>query len=62
MPAEPVTITAEFEEEVSTAIRDLSAAGDGSVRYIDPMGRVSDRPFKGVNIVVKDGKVSKMVK
>ncbi len=63
MPAEPVTITAEFEEEISTAVSDLRSAGSGTVRYIDPMGRVSLRPFQGVNIVVNaDGKVSKMVR
>ena len=38
-------------------------AGDGTVRYIDVNGRVSDKPFRGFNIVVDaDGSVSKMMK
>ena len=63
MPGEPVNITATFKETTVTAIRDLRAAGyDGEI-YIDINGRVSDRPFKGINIVVNaDGKVTKMVK
>ena len=38
-------------EDSSTAISNISA-GAVSVQYIDAMGRISDRPFKGVNIVV----------
>ncbi len=62
MPAEPVTITATFVETVITAINDVRAAA-GTVRYIDVNGRVSDKPFQGINIVVNaDGTVTKMVK
>ena len=63
MPAEPVTITASFTETVITAINDVRAAGDGTVRYIDVNGRVSDKPFQGINIVVDaNGNVTKVVK
>ena len=50
------------EDEIITAISDITVA-NGAVKYIDAMGRVSNRPFKGVNIVVKaDGTVTKEVK
>ncbi len=40
-----------LEKDPNTAISVIN--GDAvSVKYIDAMGRVSDRPFKGVNIVV----------
>ena len=62
MPGEPVTITASFAKKVYTGINDMRAAGNGTVRYIDVNGRVSDKPFQGINIVVNaDGTVSKMV-
>ena len=61
MPAEPVTLNASFVQDTSTAITDVRA--DGVVRYIDVTGRVSDKPFQGINIVVNaDGTVTKMVK
>ena len=48
---------------VVTSISDVRSDANGNVRYIDMNGRVSDRPFNGVNIVVNaDGTVSKMVK
>ncbi|MBR6285349.1 MAG: hypothetical protein IKR25_13815, partial [Muribaculaceae bacterium] len=48
--------------EIITAINDVRAT-DGNVRYIDINGRVSDKPFNGINIVVNaDGTVTKMVK
>ncbi|MBO4871040.1 MAG: carboxypeptidase regulatory-like domain-containing protein [Muribaculaceae bacterium] len=47
---------------IITAISDLSAA-KGNVKYIDVNGRVSNRPFSGVNIVVgSDGTITKVVK
>ena len=47
---------------VVTAITDVRAAA-GNVRYVDINGRMSDKPFKGINIVVNaDGTVTKMVK
>lgn len=63
MPAEPVNITASFVEAVNTAIAELRAAADGTVRYIDMTGRVSSTPFKGINIMIDaDGTVKKVVK
>ncbi|MBO4871107.1 MAG: hypothetical protein J5565_03890, partial [Muribaculaceae bacterium] len=48
---------------VVTAITDVRSDANGNVRYIDMNGRVSDRPFNGINIVVNaDGTVTKMVK
>ncbi|MBR6283627.1 MAG: hypothetical protein IKR25_04940, partial [Muribaculaceae bacterium] len=48
--------------EIVTAISDVRAT-DGTVRYIDINGRVSDKPFQGINIVVNaDGTVTKVVK
>jgi len=32
------------------------------VRYVNPMGHVSDRPFKGLNIVIDGDKTYKVVK
>ena len=40
-----------LEEDTNTAISVINVNA-ASVKYIDAMGRVSDRPFKGVNIVV----------
>ena len=63
MPAEPVNSTASFVEAVNTAIAELRAAADGTVRYIDMTGRVSSTPFKGINIMIDaDGTVKKVVK
>ncbi len=39
-------------KDPNTAISTINASNVASVKYIDAMGRVSDRPFKGVNIVV----------
>ncbi|MBR6284379.1 MAG: leucine-rich repeat protein [Muribaculaceae bacterium] len=62
MPGEPVTLNATFVEKIITAINDVRAA-DGTVRYIDINGRVSDKPFQGINIVVNaDGTITKVVK
>ncbi|MBQ7691830.1 MAG: leucine-rich repeat protein [Muribaculaceae bacterium] len=62
MPGAPVTMNVEFAETIITAINDLRDNG-GQVRYIDVNGRVSDRPFNGINIVVSaDGTVTKLVK
>ena len=63
MPGEPIAINATFKESTVTAINDMRSAGYEGEVYVDVMGRVSTRPFKGVNIVVKaDGTVTKMVK
>lgn len=52
MPGQPVALGATFTEAVYTAIGDLQAADGEGVRYVDPTGRVSDKPFNGVNIVI----------
>ena len=47
---------------IVTAIRDLNVS-KGNVKYIDVNGRMSNRPFSGVNIVVNgDGTITKVVK
>lgn len=38
-----------------TGITNIAAEG-GNVKYVNVMGQVSDRPFQGVNIIVRDGK------
>ena len=61
MPAEPVTLIANFSQ--LTGITDINSADNKRVLYIDATGHVSDKPFKGINIVVKpDGTTTKMVK
>ena len=52
---------------VVTAIDDVNTARVAGVKYVSLDGRVSDKPFAGVNVVVKtmtDGttNVSKVVK
>ena len=47
---------------VVTAIDDVRVTSDGSVKYVNPMGQVSDRPFQGVNIVVDGNKTYKVIK
>ena len=51
-----------LNDEIVTAVADIEAAQSGKVIYVDPMGRVSERPFNGFNIVVNGNKVTKMVK
>ncbi|MBR1804442.1 MAG: carboxypeptidase regulatory-like domain-containing protein [Muribaculaceae bacterium] len=52
-----------LEQDASTGIADINAAVEGKVTYVNVMGQSSDRPFQGVNIVVKDGKaVAKVIK
>ena len=45
----PVVVMEEEGNPTAISVINVNAA---SVKYIDAMGRVSDRPFKGVNIVV----------
>lgn len=43
----------DFESDIPTAIGEVNLYGDvESVTYIDGLGRMSSRPFKGMNIVV----------
>lgn len=56
-------INAVMEVDSATAITDIEAAEQGKVTYVNMMGQASNRPFQGVNIVVKDGKtIGKVVK
>ena len=58
----PMRLRIVENEGVVTAINDMRV-NDGSVRYIDMNGRVSNRPFNGINIVVSaDGTVTKAIK
>ncbi|MBQ7690688.1 MAG: hypothetical protein IJT30_05815, partial [Muribaculaceae bacterium] len=62
MPGAPITMNAEFTENIVTAITDLNAAA-GQVTYINVMGQTANRPFNGVNIIMRDGKaIGKLVK
>ena len=47
--------------EIVTAIDDVRTATDGSVRYIDVNGRVSNTPFQGINIVIDGDKTYKAI-
>ncbi|MBR5102970.1 MAG: hypothetical protein IK092_07580, partial [Muribaculaceae bacterium] len=61
MPGEPVTINATFG--TATGVNNVRMTNDGKVRYIDMFGRVSDKPFSGLNIVIDaNGNVSKVMK
>ena len=46
---------------VVTAIDDVRVTSDGSVRYIDVNGRVSNTPFQGINIVIDGDKTYKAI-
>lgn len=49
--------------ETVTGINDIQAVENGAVQYVNMMGQVSDRPFAGVNVVVRNGKaIGKVVK
>ncbi|MBQ7689798.1 MAG: hypothetical protein IJT30_01200, partial [Muribaculaceae bacterium] len=62
MPGAPITMNAEFTENIITAISDLNAA-EGQVTFVNVMGQTSSRPFNGVNIVMQGGKaIGKLVK
>ena len=62
MPAEPVTIGVEMQQQVTTGIYDLNVNGNKGVKYVNAMGQVSDRPFEGINIVIDGDKVTKVMK
>ena len=46
----------------ATAIDEITIEGNHNVRYVNPMGQVSDTPFKGINIVIDGDKVYKVIK
>ena len=58
----PMRLSISQNSGVLTAIDDVRAASDGTVKYVNPMGQVSDRPFQGVNIVVDGDKTYKVIK
>ena len=62
MPASAVNVNATFVEDQNTAIMGIEADGRQGVRYVNPMGQVSDRPFPGINIVIDGDKTYKVVK
>ena len=62
MPEEPVTIDVTLVQNTITGVNDLRVNSDNGVKYVNPMGQVSNRPFKGVNIVVDGGKTYKVIK
>lgn len=62
---EPVDVT--LEKDQLDAISDISSAAVVSVKYVNTMGQISDKPFEGINIVITrnaDGttKTTKIVK
>lgn len=58
---QPVNVTMVAAE--ITGISDVKAAQNGQVVYVNPMGQTSNVPFKGVNIILRDGKaIGKVVK
>ena len=62
MPEESVTIDVSIVQTIITGVNDLRVNSDNGVKYVNPMGQVSNRPFKGVNIVVDGGKTYKVIK
>ncbi len=62
MPASNVNVIATFKEEQVTAIGDIKADNHDGLRYVNPMGQVSNRPFQGLNIVIDGNKTYKIIK
>ena len=62
MPASNVNVIATFKEEQVTAIGDIKADSHNGLRYVNPMGQVSNRPFQGLNIVIDGNKTYKIIK
>ena len=63
MPANGVDVTVEIgETSPTTGIDEINVAGNGAVKYVNAMGQVSDRPFKGINIKIEGGKATKVIK
>lgn len=62
MPASTVNVNATFKLQSTTAIDGIHTDGLQGLRYVNPMGQVSDRPFKGINIVIDGDKTYKIVK
>ncbi len=49
-------------KNVATAISDINADNHENIRYVSPSGRVSNRPFEGVNIVIDGNNTYKIIK
>ena len=63
MPNTDITVVAMFENSISTGIEQITSAdAAGKVKYVNPLGQVSDRPFKGINIVIDGDKIYKIIK
>ena len=62
MQASNVNVIATFKEEQVTAIGDIKADSHDGLRYVNPMGQVSNRPFQGLNIVIDGNKTYKIIK
>lgn len=62
MPANGVNVEVTVDEiGPITGIDDIIAASNGNVKFVNAMGQVSDRPFKGFNIVINGDKTYKMI-
>ena len=62
MPASAVNVNAAFVLDQSTAIDGINLDNGQGRRYVNPMGQMSDRPFRGVNIVIDGDRTYKVVK
>lgn len=62
MPASAVNVNAAFVLDQSTAIDGINLDNGQGRRYDNPMGQMSDRPFRGVNIVIDGDRTYKVVK
>ena len=50
------------ETSPTTGIDDINVTGNRAVKYVNALGQVSDRPFKGINIVIDGNKATKVIK
>lgn len=63
MPDADININATFTKNKPTAISDINAdSTQGKRLYVSPSGQVSDRPFRGVNIVIDGNSTYKILK
>lgn len=62
MPASAVNVNAAFVLDQSTAIDGINLDNGQGRRYVNPMGQMSDRPLRGVNIVIDGDRTYKVVK
>lgn len=57
-----MNVNAAFVLDQSTAIDGINLDNGQGRRYDNPMGQMSDRPFRGVNIVIDGDRTYKVVK